>query len=236
MKRISIVAVLCMFLAMISGCGGRADSVDFPLKPNKDIYVIDNAGMVSQETKDKLLQYGKTLDDKYGAQVVVVTIPTLNGMNIDEYANNLFRTWGGVGSREKNNGVLVLISKEDRKFRIEVGYGLEGKLTDSYCNRVLSDMRYKFKHKHYSEGIELAYVDIVRNIYEEYGDTSFANEHPEKQKLGMDFWEITLIIVLVICFGSMGAVSSVSSNCCGYDSSDSFGGGSSGGGGASGSW
>ena len=99
--------------------------------PTQDFYLVDDAGMVAPEDRETLLAAGRELEERTGAQIVVVTMNTLGGENLEEDANRLFRAWG-IGDRQKNNGVLLLIVKEDRRFRIEVGYGLEGTITDGY--------------------------------------------------------------------------------------------------------
>ena len=85
----------------------------------------------------------KAIDDRTKAQVVVVTVNDLSRMEIEEYALNLFRNWG-IGDREKNNGVLILVNKESLianqrgRIRIEVGYGLEGAITDGKAGAILT--------------------------------------------------------------------------------------------------
>ena len=77
----------------------------------------------------------KTLEKQTGAQIVVVTVQNLEGQSLEEYATELFRNYG-IGDKEKNNGVLLLCAYEERQFRIEVGYGLEGTLTDGKTGRI----------------------------------------------------------------------------------------------------
>ena len=227
----NLIAVFILAILFICcGCGGnRADSVDFPMKPQRDIYVVDAAHMLDEDSRNQILYYGAELDKKYKAQVVVVTVDSLQGLNIEEYATTLFRTWG-IGDKEKNNGVLLLISKNDRKFRIEVGYGLEGILPDAKCNIILSGMRGNFQKKNFSKGIEDAYIDIMDQIYKGYGDEGGANDKASKLDIG----------ILLLLFGIVGLFSfSLATGNQFIGSSDKFngfGGGSSGGGGASGGW
>lgn len=157
-------------------------------KPVEMTYVVDTAAMVSAEDAAKLSEMGRGLDAATGAQVVVVTIPSLDGNSIEDYATALFRNWG-IGDAEKNNGVLLLIAKEDRKFRIEVGYGLEGAITDGYAGSVLDGMKTEFKSENYSEAIVAAYAKLTQKAYEEYGA-----EVPENVKEATDesFWEVLL--------------------------------------------
>lgn len=228
----NLIAIFILAILFICcGCGGnRADSVDFPMKPQKDIYVVDTAHMLDEDSRNQILYYGAELDKKYKAQIVVVTVDSLQGLDIEEYATTLFRTWG-IGDKENNNGVLLLISKNDRKFRIEVGYGLEGILPDAKCNIILSDMKGSFQKKHFSKGIENAYIDIMNQIYKGYGDDNIVKNKVSKVDIGILVFAL-FFIVLISFFLATGTWYTGSS--CGK--SGGFGGGSSGGGGASGEW
>lgn len=103
--------------------------------PKAEFYVADYANVLSKETESYIVQTNIDLQQKTGAQIVVVTIPSLDGMDIEQYANTLFRQWE-IGSKEKNNGLLLLCSTGDRLFRVEVGYGLEGRLPDGKTGRM----------------------------------------------------------------------------------------------------
>lgn len=121
--------------------------------------------MVNSEDRQSILAMGKELDRATKAQVVVVTMHTLEGESIESYANRLFRTWG-IGDKKKSNGVLLLIIKDDRKFRIEVGYGLEGAITDGYSGSVLDSMKADFRKGNYSPAILSAYGKLTKKAYE----------------------------------------------------------------------
>lgn len=136
-----------------------------PPPPTQDIYLVDDAGMVNSDDRQGILAMGKELDRETKAQVVVVTMNTLEGESIESYANRLFRTWG-IGDKKKNNGVLLLIIKDDRKFRIEVGYGLEGSITDGYSGAVLDSMKADFRKGNYSPAILSAYAKLTKKAYE----------------------------------------------------------------------
>lgn len=169
-------------------------------RPSSMTYVVDKASMISSEEADKIAEMGKALDRETGAQIVVVTIPTLGDASLEEYATTLFRNWG-IGNAEKNNGVLLLIAKEDRKFRIEVGYGLEGAITDGYAGSVLDGMKTEFKNENYSEAIVTAYAKLTQKAYEEYGV-----EVPEtvKDEAEEPLWGIVLGVA--IFFGLMALI------------------------------
>lgn len=143
--------------------------VNYPTRPTQNIYVTDNASMLSAQDRANILEIGADLDKKHKAQLAVVTVQSLDGRPIEEYSTELFRTWG-IGDKKLNNGVLLLISRLDRKFRIEVGYGLEGALPDSYCKKVLNEMTPYFKVGDYSPAIMQAYFKLAAKAYAEYGD------------------------------------------------------------------
>lgn len=87
------------------------------------------------------------------AEVAVVTINTIEGQNIDDYANKLFNKWG-IGKKDKNNGILFLIDLGDRKTRIEVGYGLESVITDEVAQNILDNkVLPQFTIQNYENGI-----------------------------------------------------------------------------------
>ena len=137
-------------------------------KPAQRAYVVDTAGMVAAEDAAQIAKIGAELRAKTKAEIVVVTVPTLGTADIESYANDLFRSWG-IGDARLNNGVLLLIAKDDRTFRIEVGYGLEGAITDGYAGSVLDAMKGEFRKENYSPAILQAYVTLAQKAGAEYG-------------------------------------------------------------------
>ncbi|MBQ9480270.1 MAG: TPM domain-containing protein, partial [Selenomonadaceae bacterium] len=113
-----IKKIYLSIVLLIALTGAALAAASIPPAPAHDIYVSDFASMLNDADKNQIIELGRELDQKHGAQIVVVTLDTLDGADIDQYANELFRAWG-IGDRKKNNGVLLLIAKEDHKFRIE---------------------------------------------------------------------------------------------------------------------
>lgn len=133
------------------------------------IYVQDYAGVISQSDRQKMLGIGQDLDNKTTAQVAVVTVKSLNGYPIEDYALAVLRQWG-VGNKAKNNGVLMVIATEDRASRIEVGYGLEGVLPDGLTGRIQDQyMLPYFKKGNYSAGILQGYAATAATIAKSEG-------------------------------------------------------------------
>lgn len=141
---------------------------DLLAKPAQRAYVVDTAGMIAAEDAAQIAKIGAELRAKTKAEIVVVTVATLGGTDIESYANELFRSWG-IGDARLNNGVLLLIAKDDRAFRIEVGYGLEGAITDGYAGSVLDAMKGEFRKENYSPAILQAYVTLAQKAGAEYG-------------------------------------------------------------------
>lgn len=170
----------------------EVNNIQVPPKPSasSDIYVQDNAGVISAPVQVYLQDLGRQLDQKTTAQLVVVTVKSLNGAPLEDYSLKLLRDWG-IGNKEKNNGVLMLVSTGDRKSRIEVGYGLEGKLTDSYTGKIQDQyMVPYFRKGTYEEGIAKGYEVLAQSIAREYNVqlavSGYANHSPGTVKAGAE--------------------------------------------------
>jgi len=139
-----------------------------PPKPTTSIYVQDYAGVLSAETKDKINNLGTQLAAKTKAQIVVVTVQSLEDMPPADYALALLRQWG-VGDKNLNNGLVLLVSVNDHHSRIEVGYGLEGALTDAKTGRIQDEyMVSYFQQGDYDKGIINGYMALAGEVAKEY--------------------------------------------------------------------
>jgi len=219
------------------------------------IWVHDEAGVLSEQTRLRLEQALQADRDKTSNQIAVLIIPSLDGEDVDDYAYRVFREWQ-LGQKGKDNGVLWLISIADRKMRIEVGKGLEGVLTDLASSRInRNQVAPAFKKGDYDGGVEAGITAIQQVIRGEY-----VNDNPKpKRKKRKSSPLLTMLIVLVVIIliarrrgggggggywssgggwiGPVGGFGS-SSGSWGSDSGggDFGGGGFSGGGGSSDSW
>jgi uncharacterized protein len=162
--------------------------------------VVDQAGIMTAQGRDALETRLKNLEDKSGIQVVVAAVKSLEGSDIETYANQLFRNWR-LGESKKNNGVLLLVAPNEHKVRIEVGYGLEGTLTDALSSVIISSaMVPRFKANDFSGGIERG-VDGIISVLS--GDTtdwqpkpSVRAEDPPPLSEGL----FTILFVLIAIF------------------------------------
>ena len=115
--------------------------------------VTDNAGILSRETIRSLTDSLKAHEDRTGNQIAVLTVPTLNGEVIEDYAVRVLREWK-LGQKDRDNGILIVVVPNDHRMRIEVGYGLEGTLTDGTAGQIIRTvMTPKFKNGDYNGGI-----------------------------------------------------------------------------------
>lgn len=116
-------------------------------------YVTDNANIIDQSYETKITQLAGAIEKETTVQIAVVTVESLEGESIEMYAVNLFEKWG-VGKKDKDNGLLIIVAREEREAKFEVGYGLEGTVTDSM--RVNIGERIivpNFKNGEYGKGI-----------------------------------------------------------------------------------
>ncbi len=156
--RETLAICLIFLIAFFASVGHAQNASDYPILSGR---VVDNAGMISSSEKIFINGVLATLEEKTGDQVVVLTIPSLKGANLEQYSLGVARKWA-LGEKEKNNGVLFLIAKNDRKMRIEVGYGLEGKLTDAIASYIIrNEVAPAFRSKDFSGGIKRGVSSIV---------------------------------------------------------------------------
>lgn len=223
-------------------------------EPTNDFYVNDCAGLLSDESYNYIMNVNVELQEKTKAQVVVATIESLEGADLEEYATEMFRKYK-IGDKKENNGILILLSYKDRKIRIEVGYGLEGAINDAKAGRIMDEYMIPYlKDDRWDEGLVNGFDAVVQEICKEY-DVEVEMNEPTRFKSsdqssgsssGIDaegmFYIILLVIILILAFigrnsgsGGGGSYSSRSGGFGGGYSGGGFsgGGGSSGGGGAS---
>ena len=121
--------------------------------------VMDNANLLDADTERALTLKSDALEKSTSDHLVVVTLPSLKGKSIEETGLSLGRRWG-VGQKNLDNGVLLLVAPKEHKVRIEVGYGLEALLTDDRAAAILRQMMVPFKAGNYAAGIELGVARI----------------------------------------------------------------------------
>lgn len=130
-------------------------------------FVNDFAGMLSQETRGAIAKDIHVFQEKTSHEISVVTVASLDGDYIENYAEKLFKEWG-IGKKDADNGVLLLIARDEKQMRIEVGYGLEGALTDAESSQIIRNtLRPAFQRGDFDGGIREAVAGIEQAIQEE---------------------------------------------------------------------
>jgi len=128
-----------------------------------DGYISDYANVIDARTEQALERYCRAVETSTGAQIAVLTIPTLHGEPIEDVANLIYRKWG-IGKKETDEGVLLLLAIQDRRSRLEVGYGLEPIIPDGYAGSLLRRMRPALKQQRYGEAIAVAVQTLAERI------------------------------------------------------------------------
>ncbi|MBI3683302.1 MAG: TPM domain-containing protein [Acidobacteria bacterium] len=227
-------------------------------------FVSDFAGVLNPAHRQELERYCSRLQAKTGAEIALVTVQTLEGQPIEDYANTLFRKWG-IGKKGKDEGVLLLLVAGDRRLRLEVGYGLEPILPDGYAGSLLRAMRPLLRQGEYGPALLEAAHQIGSRIAQARNVSLDATipSRREAQESPLDYLGLFIpaAVVLLLVWrisrrgrrrhrgagfpfpvflpGGGGWGGHGGGGFGGYDSSDSFGGfggGDSGGGGASSDW
>ncbi len=137
-------------------------------KPNPPRLVVDNAGVLNSYDAEQLERKLVALDDSTSNQIVILTVNSLNGEILENVAETTFEDWG-IGNKKTRNGVLVLIAVADKKIRIEVGYGLEGAITDVLSKDIIeNDLKPAFRANNFYGGINKAVDDLSKAAVGEY--------------------------------------------------------------------
>ena len=136
--------------------------------PKPSQYVSDFARVIDPSSLQRIEQLCQELEDKTGAQLTVVTIESLKGEPIEDFAVKLFEQWG-IGKKDKSNGLLLLIAVQDRKSKIEVGYGFEPVITDGISGEILRSLRPYFRANQYGEGLYQGAFALASRVAESSG-------------------------------------------------------------------
>jgi uncharacterized protein len=159
---------LCALLALLLIFAWTWATAILPIPERPDGWVTDRTGTLS---KDQIAQLERKLaefEKETTNQIVVVLLPSLEGGSLEDFSIRLAEKWK-VGQKGKNNGVILLIFKKDRRIRIEVGYGLEGALPDALAGEIIRrEIAPRFREGHYYEGIQRGLDAIMAATRGEY--------------------------------------------------------------------
>ncbi|MBB3973036.1 TPM domain-containing protein [Hansschlegelia beijingensis] len=246
--------LLALTLLVLAAIGPVRADLSFPAFTN---YVVDAADVLPPAEEQALIARLKSFQERTGHQFAIATVPSLQGTSVEDFANRLFRAWK-LGDAKRNDGALLLVAPADRKVRVEVGYGLEGDLTDAVSRLIIENaILPRFRAGDIPRGIERGADDVMAVFSgqaEDYKARAAQLSEEEEPPVVVDIFMILfLLFFLYVLWRSMrgGGGSSrrhgpwVIGGPGGYGGGWSGGGGggfggggggSSGGGGASGGW
>lgn len=194
MKRLLSIV---LFLSTVLFAAAQGEVREIP-KPPPGSMVNDLAGVLDPQEEQLLNERLIGLDNSSSNQIAVATIKSLNGGDLEEVAVNTYRAWG-IGTAKKDNGVLIIVVVDDRKMRIEVGYGLEGAIPDATAGSIIrNDMRPYFQKNDYYHGILAAVENLGKAAVGEYNE-------PRQQKDsggsgGFSIFKFILIAIFILIF------------------------------------
>ncbi len=191
--------ILIFLFLIISVCGGNClEALNF------EGFIADNANIVSESNKRALNQILLELQDKTKADVVLVTLKSLDNRPIEDISLEIGRQYK-IGDKKLNNGAVILVAPNDRKARIEVGYGLEGILPDSKAGRILDNyMIPYFREGNYEKGTVAGVLAVAHEVAKGY-NVELSGQKPLPEGGEDDFGTILLIIIIfLILFGPRG--------------------------------
>jgi uncharacterized protein len=165
---------------------------------NPSGYVNDFAGVFTSEQKNALEEKLHAFNASTTNEIAVVTVKSLGGDYIENYAAQLFKEWG-IGTKKNNNGVLLLVALDDHKMRIEVGYGLEGALTDSLSSQIIrNDLTPAFKQGDFYGGVNVAtdhIIEATRGEYQSSGNVSSGKDTTD--------WSLFIFFMIISFLGAI---------------------------------
>lgn len=166
--------------------------------------VVDNAGLLSPAVIQQLTQQLAAHEQQTSNQVVVVTLPGLQGHAIEDYGYQLGRHWG-IGQKDTNTGVLLIVAPTERKVRIEVGYGLEGQLTDALSHDIIQNrILPEFRQGHYEKGIISGTESVLAVLGGGYEPVKSTFPRKAEENINsLVFWLIFLIVAGNFFFGRL---------------------------------
>lgn len=249
----------CLSLLALLVLAGPALGLDVPALMGR---VNDYAGILEADEKRILENYLASVETSTSAQMVLLTVPSLEGDPVEDFSLRVAEAWK-IGRKGADNGLLLLVAVEDREVRIEVGYGLEGALPDGKCGTIIRQVIVpEFRDGNYYEGINKAFEVMGQAIAGDPSQLKVLESHESESHSGVGTFFIVLILIFVVLkivspcrkgrwyssrtgdgwrsFGSGGFTGGRSSGSRSFGGSSGGGfrggGGSFGGGGASGRW
>jgi uncharacterized protein len=189
-----------LFVFLLFGLTAHAEKIT-DIHPTG--YVTDLAHIISPDAKARLENLSTELEQKTGAQMAIVTVRSLEGQDVDQYGNDLFKQLG-VGNKKDNRGVLLLVAPTERTYRVEVSYGLEPVINDARAGDAGRLMRSYFLQGNYSAGIEAAAWTLAKFVADDRGVTLTATppvrpvQRRDDSSHSFPIWPILIFIFVIV--------------------------------------
>lgn len=199
----TLTTTITLLLCLVGGvASGQTDM------PTPRHHVEDYANVINDSDEQSLNGVLQELEQKTGAQYIILTVETTGGLPIEQFAIELAEKWK-LGQKGKDNGMLFVLAKNDRRYRFEVGYGPEGFITDQYCGRVGREVLVpSLKRGDYSKGIYQANLQIIQKIASEASVTLTGMPKISQRRPGIRGLPccslLPLLFLFLILFGGLG--------------------------------
>lgn len=200
----------CSLLGLLLwlGLGLAVQAQQVPAPPTPPRLVNDLAQVMQPQEVAALEQKLVSYNDSTTSQIAVVTVPTLGGNDIADYAQKLYESWG-IGSKNNNNGILVLVAIQEHQARIQTGYGLEGAVPDALAKRIISNTLVPaFRQNQYYAGLDRATDQLIALARGEYkadpAQTQRSRGSRDRTGSGAGFWIIIGVLILIFLLRSRG--------------------------------
>ena len=201
----SFGAALFSAALFLSPAVSAADTTDSAMPPFPALTgpVVDGANLLSADAQDAIGRKLRAYDQSSGNQLVVVTVASLDGYPIEQWGYQLGRHWG-IGEKGKNTGALLIVDRDERKLRIEVGYGLEGTLTDAESDNIIRNViTPRFKDGDYAQGIDDGVDAILAVLGGAQDEAAQQDRHDHSSTLILMLF-LAFILVRVLAAGFYG--------------------------------
>ena len=211
LRRAPRTAALAALLALTVLAPSIAAALEVPYLSGR---VNDLAELIPTDTEQRIDEKLAALEEATGAQMAVLTVPSLEGEVLEEYSFKVAETWG-LGRAEQDDGLLLLVARDDRKMRLEVGYGLEGQLTDAQSGRILNNiLRPAFRGGDFGGGIEAGVDAVIGTLQGEDVIPPDPSPSPGNDFSGAPLlFQVIFLGIFLLVVGSFSTVALFGSGC-----------------------
>lgn len=193
MKKLTLLILLFLSVSVQA----QIDEV-VPARPSPPRLVNDFAGLMTPEQVQALEQKLVAYDDSTSTQIAVVTINSLRNYPIEDVAREILRRWG-VGGKERDNGAVILVARDDRQVRIETGYGLEGAVPDITAKQIIDyEITPNFRNNNYYRGLDEATNSIIQAAAGEYSAPEGYSDRKKGKGGGLGRIVLALIVISIL--------------------------------------